>query len=175
MEIPMGLPILNLRKPKECEIAQALISVFSVSLLMLASKRDPNTSFILKCLVVSVLLRPKGSLVDYSEENSSSLVLGSGVGQRALDEGFTSKNYVRKFFRALHPKWRAKDTAIEESKDLTSLSLDELIGNLKVYEGIIKKDFEMVKDKREKSRSLALKSKKESSGEDSSTSDSEDE
>ncbi|GJY03477.1 hypothetical protein Tco_0369417, partial [Tanacetum coccineum] len=38
---------------------------------------------------------------------------------------------VRKFLKALHPKWRAKVTAIEESKDLTSLSLDELIGNLK--------------------------------------------
>ncbi|GJX02664.1 zf-CCHC domain-containing protein, partial [Tanacetum coccineum] len=36
----------------------------------------------------------------------------------------------------------AKFTAIEESKDLTSLSLDELIGNLKVYEMIIKKDSE---------------------------------
>nr|GEU79499.1 alpha/beta hydrolases superfamily protein [Tanacetum cinerariifolium] len=70
---------------------------------------------------------------------------------------------------------RAKVTAIEESKDLTSLSLDELIGNLKVYEAIIKKDYEMVKDKREQSRSLVLKAKKESSDEDSPTSDSEDE
>ncbi|GJR87212.1 hypothetical protein Tco_0211223 [Tanacetum coccineum] len=51
---------------------------------------------------------------------------------KALDEGYSSENYVRKFLRALHPKWRAKVTAIEESKDLTSLSLDELIGNLKV-------------------------------------------
>ncbi|GJY74804.1 hypothetical protein Tco_0479235 [Tanacetum coccineum] len=59
---------------------------------------------------------------------------------KALDEGYSSKNYVRKFLRALHPKWRAKVTAIEESKDLTSLSLDELIGNLKVHEMIIKKD-----------------------------------
>ncbi|GJX49075.1 hypothetical protein Tco_0275920 [Tanacetum coccineum] len=65
--------------------------------------------------------------------------------------------------------------AIEESKDLTSLSLDELIGNLKVYDVIIKKDSEMVKGKREKNKSLALKAKKESSDEDSSTSDSEDE
>ncbi|GKA11721.1 hypothetical protein Tco_0691267 [Tanacetum coccineum] len=48
---------------------------------------------------------------------------------KALDEGYSSKNYVRKFLRALHPKWRAKVTVIEESKDLTSLSLDELIGN----------------------------------------------
>ncbi|GJT76824.1 hypothetical protein Tco_1043549 [Tanacetum coccineum] len=94
---------------------------------------------------------------------------------KALDEGFSSKNYVRKFLRALHPKWRAKVTAIKESKDLTSLSLDELIGNLKVYEVIIKNDSEMVKGKREQNRSLALKAKKESSDEDSLNSDSEDE
>ncbi|GJZ86289.1 zf-CCHC domain-containing protein [Tanacetum coccineum] len=50
---------------------------------------------------------------------------------KALDEGYSSKNYVRKFLRALRPKWRAKVTTIEESKDLKSLSLNELIGNLK--------------------------------------------
>ncbi|GJW22772.1 zinc finger, CCHC-type containing protein [Tanacetum coccineum] len=64
--------------------------------------------------------------------------------------------------------------AIEESKDLTSLSLDELIGNLKVYEMIIKKDSEIVKAKGER-RSLALKAKKESSDEECSTSESKDE
>nr|GEV29559.1 ribonuclease H-like domain-containing protein [Tanacetum cinerariifolium] len=93
---------------------------------------------------------------------------------KALDEGYFSKNYVRKFFRALHPKWRAKVTAIEESKDLTSLSLDELIGNLKVYEMIIKKDYEIVKAKVER-KSLASKSKKESSDEECLTFGSEDE
>ncbi|GJU04545.1 zf-CCHC domain-containing protein [Tanacetum coccineum] len=46
---------------------------------------------------------------------------------KALDEGFSSKNYVRKFLRALYPKWRAKVMTIEESKDLSSLTLDELI------------------------------------------------
>ncbi|GJT55314.1 hypothetical protein Tco_0990368 [Tanacetum coccineum] len=62
---------------------------------------------------------------------------------KALDEGYSNKNYVRKFLRALHLKWRAKVMAIEELKDLTSLSLDELIGNLKVHEMIIKKDSEI--------------------------------
>ncbi|GJU14652.1 zf-CCHC domain-containing protein [Tanacetum coccineum] len=93
---------------------------------------------------------------------------------KALDKGYSSKNYVRKFLRVLHPKWRAKVTAIEESKDLTSLSLDELIGNLKVHEMINKKDSEIVKAKVER-KSLALKAKKESSNEECSTSGSEDE
>ncbi|GKE96975.1 zf-CCHC domain-containing protein, partial [Tanacetum coccineum] len=93
---------------------------------------------------------------------------------KALDEGYSSKKYVRKFLRALHPKWRAKVTAIEESKDLTSLSLDELIGNLKVHEMIIKKDSEIVKEK-VKRKSIALKAKKESSDEECSTFGSEDE
>nr|GEX57582.1 retrotransposon Gag domain, retroviral aspartyl protease [Tanacetum cinerariifolium] len=93
----------------------------------------------------------------------------------SLDEGFSSKNYVRKFLRALHPKWRAKVMAIEESKNLTTLLFDELFGNLKVYEEVIKKDFKIVKGKKEQSRSLALKVKKEVSDEDSSSSDSEDE
>nr|GEV83359.1 retrovirus-related Pol polyprotein from transposon TNT 1-94 [Tanacetum cinerariifolium] len=92
---------------------------------------------------------------------------------KALDEDYSSKNYVRKFLRALHPKWRVKVTAIEESKDLTSLSLDELIENLKVHETIIKKDSEIVKEKVER-KSFALKAKKESSDEECSTSRSED-
>ncbi|GKF05898.1 hypothetical protein Tco_0036566, partial [Tanacetum coccineum] len=94
---------------------------------------------------------------------------------KVLVEGFSSKNCVRKFLRALHSKWRAKVTAIEELKNLTTFSLDELIVNLKVYEEVIKKDSETVKNKREQSRSIALKARKESSDEDSSTSDSEDE
>ncbi|GKC96845.1 zf-CCHC domain-containing protein [Tanacetum coccineum] len=91
-----------------------------------------------------------------------------------LDQNPSNSQGVQHVRRALHPKWLAKVTAIEESKDLTSLSLDEIIGNLKVYEVIIKKDSEMVKGKREQNRSLALKAKKESSDEDSLTSDNED-
>nr|GEY01376.1 UBN2 domain-containing protein [Tanacetum cinerariifolium] len=93
---------------------------------------------------------------------------------KAIDKGYFSKNYVRKFLRALHPKWRAKVMAIEELKDLTALSLDELIGNFKVHEMIITKDFEIVRAKGER-KSLALKAKKESSDEECLTFRSEDE
>ncbi|GJY76421.1 hypothetical protein Tco_0481537, partial [Tanacetum coccineum] len=99
-------------------------------------------------------------------------------GQNGYLQCFARKEYVENFVnhpsRALHPKWRAKVTAIEESKDLTSLSLDELIRNLKVNEMIIKKDSEIVKEK-VKRKSLALNAKKESSDEKCSTSRSEDE
>nr|GFB84938.1 zf-CCHC domain-containing protein/DUF4219 domain-containing protein/UBN2 domain-containing protein [Tanacetum cinerariifolium] len=75
------------------------------------------------------------------------------------------------------PKEESIDNAFARFHTIiTSLkSLDEGIGNLKVYEVIIKKDSIMVKGKREHNRSLALKDKKESSDEDSSTYDSEDE
>nr|GEV81160.1 UBN2 domain-containing protein [Tanacetum cinerariifolium] len=94
---------------------------------------------------------------------------------KALDEGFSSKNYVRKFLRALLPKWRVKVMAIEESKDLSPLALDELIGNLKVHEVVMEKDSEIYKGKNEKIKSIALKAKKESSDDETSTSESDDE
>ncbi|GJR38759.1 ribonuclease H-like domain-containing protein [Tanacetum coccineum] len=94
---------------------------------------------------------------------------------KALDEGFSSKNYVRKFHRALHPKWRAKVMAIEESKDLSSLALDELIGNLKVHKVAMEKDSKIYRGKKERVKSIALKAKKESSEDETSTSGSDDE
>ncbi|GKC50416.1 zf-CCHC domain-containing protein, partial [Tanacetum coccineum] len=94
---------------------------------------------------------------------------------KALDEGFSSKNYVRKFLRALHPKWRVKVTAIEESKDLSSLALDKLIGNLKVHEVVMEKDSEIYRGKKERVKSIALKAKKKSSDDETSTSGSDDE
>ncbi|GJR26928.1 ribonuclease H-like domain-containing protein [Tanacetum coccineum] len=80
-----------------------------------------------------------------------------------------------RFFRALHPKWRAKVTAIEESKDLSSLALDELISNLKVHEVVMEKDSEIYKGKKKRVKSIALKAKKEFSDDETSTSGSDDE
>ncbi|GJS41570.1 retrovirus-related pol polyprotein from transposon TNT 1-94 [Tanacetum coccineum] len=70
----------------------------------------------------------------------------------ALDDGYSSKNYVRKFLRAPHPKWRAKEP--QSSRD------DH------------QKDSKIVKAKGER-KSLALKARKESSDEECSTSKSE--
>ncbi|GJY19312.1 UBN2 domain-containing protein [Tanacetum coccineum] len=91
----------------------------------------------------------------------------------ALDESFSSRNHVRKFLRTFPTKWRPKVTAIEESKDLSTLPLDELIGNLKVYEVVLKKDSEASKIKKEKYKSLALKARKVSSDEEESCSGSD--
>ncbi|GKC22127.1 retrovirus-related pol polyprotein from transposon TNT 1-94 [Tanacetum coccineum] len=94
---------------------------------------------------------------------------------KALDESFTSRNHVRKFLRALPTKWHPKVMAIEESKDLSTLPLDELIGNLKVYEVVLEKDSEASKVKKEKYKSLALKARKGSSDEEESCSGSNEE
>nr|GEY02575.1 zf-CCHC domain-containing protein/DUF4219 domain-containing protein/UBN2 domain-containing protein [Tanacetum cinerariifolium] len=88
-----------------------------------------------------------------------------------LDEGVSSKNYVRKFLRVLHPKLRA----IEKSKDLSSLTLDELISNLKVHKVVMEKDSKIYRGKKERVKSIALKAKKESSDDETSTSRSDDE
>ncbi|GJW73093.1 hypothetical protein Tco_0132463 [Tanacetum coccineum] len=94
---------------------------------------------------------------------------------KAFDESFSSRNHVRKLFRALPTKWRPKVTGIEESKDLSTLPLDELIGNLKVYEVVLQKDSEASKNKQEKYKSLALKENKVTSDEEALCLDSDDE
>ncbi|GKD98275.1 hypothetical protein Tco_1382172 [Tanacetum coccineum] len=102
--------------------------------------------------------------------------------EESIDSGFarfntiiTSKNYVRNFLRALHPKWGARVTVIEESKDLSSLALDELIGNRKVHEMVMEKDSEIYRGKTERIKSIDLKAKKEYSDDETSTSRSDEE
>ncbi|GJR59470.1 hypothetical protein Tco_1501632 [Tanacetum coccineum] len=105
-----------------------------------------------------------------SKDNEAKMVLYNALPKKKYE-----RNYVRKFLRALPTKWRPKVTTIEESKDLSTLSLHELIGNLKVYEVVLAKDSELTKSKKEKYKLLALKAKKESSDEETFTLRSEDE
>ncbi|GJR48633.1 hypothetical protein Tco_1316736 [Tanacetum coccineum] len=76
---------------------------------------------------------------------------------KSLDPDYSSKNHMRMFLRALALKWRAKVMAIEEAKDLATLPLDELIGNLKVYEMILASDGVASKPIKEKVMPIALK------------------
>ncbi|GJY05721.1 hypothetical protein Tco_0371661 [Tanacetum coccineum] len=90
---------------------------------------------------------------------------------KSLDTDYSSKNHVRKFLRALPMKWRSNVTAIEGAKDLATLLLDELIGNLKVYEMVLNNDGVGSKTTKEKVKSLALKAKatKEQTSDDSNS------
>ncbi|GKB96237.1 zf-CCHC domain-containing protein [Tanacetum coccineum] len=58
---------------------------------------------------------------------------------------------------------------------MSSLALDELIGNLKVHEVVMEKDSEIYRGKKERIKSIALKAKKESSDDETSTSGNDDE
>ncbi|GJU99063.1 zf-CCHC domain-containing protein [Tanacetum coccineum] len=116
---------------------------------------------------IHIFQKESGTLGAYDDQNETENVV--------CTTGFSRKNYVRKFLKALHSKWRAKVTAIEESKDLSSLALDEFIGNLKVHEVVMEKDSKIYKGKKEQIKSIALKAKKESSDDETSTSGSDDE
>ena len=52
---------------------------------------------------------PENEIIDSAFARFNTII----TSLKALDESFCSKNFVRKFLRALHPKWRAKVTAIE--------------------------------------------------------------
>ncbi|GJZ89516.1 UBN2 domain-containing protein [Tanacetum coccineum] len=78
---------------------------------------------------------------------------------KSLDPDYSSKNYVRKFLHALPLKWKAKVTDIEGAKDLSTLAVDELIGNLKVCEMVLDNDSVASNTNKLKVKSLALKVK----------------
>ena len=55
-------------------------------------------------------------------------------GLKGLGKVYPNKEMVKKMLNSLPKSWEAKVTAIEESKDLNLLALDELIGSLLTYE-----------------------------------------
>ena len=71
-----------------------------------------------------------------------------------LGETISEPKVVRKVLRSLPKRFHAKITTIEESKDIDSIPLLELIGNLQIYElGLTRLR------KVTKSKSMALKAK----------------
>ncbi|GKU98430.1 hypothetical protein SLEP1_g11440 [Rubroshorea leprosula] len=53
---------------------------------------------------------------------------------KALVKVYHSQEVVRKVLKTLPKNWEAKKTTIEESKNLNTLKLDDLIGKLMTYE-----------------------------------------
>ncbi|KAH9697714.1 CCHC-type domain-containing protein [Citrus sinensis] len=68
----------------------------------------------------------------------------------ALGKTFSHCENVKKIIRSLPKKWKPKRTAIEEAKNLNTLSLDDLIGSLISYEEDIANE-RIDKDKKKKS------------------------
>ena len=71
------------------------------------------------------------------------------VGKFNLGEKTKDSKIVRKILRSLQESFRAKVTAIEESKDLDDIKVQELVGSLQTYE--------LSFPNQRKSKSLALK------------------
>jgi len=75
-------------------------------------------------------------------------------GLQILKKSYVASDHVNKIMRSLPAKWRPKVTAIEEAKDLNTLSVEDLISSLKCHE-IGLNEHEPVK----KPKSIALKSR----------------
>ena len=71
------------------------------------------------------------------------------VGKFNLGEKTKDSKIVRKILRSLPESFRAKVTAIEESKDLDNIKVQEMVGSLQTYE--------LSLPNQRKSKSLALK------------------
>ena len=71
------------------------------------------------------------------------------VGKFNLGEKMEDSKIVRKIFRSLPESFHAKVIAIEESKDLDEVKVQELVGSLQTYE--------LSLPNQRKSKSLALK------------------
>ena len=55
-------------------------------------------------------------------------------GLQILKKSYVAPDHVNKILRSLPVKWRPKVTAIEEAKDLNTLSVEDLISSLKCHE-----------------------------------------
>nr|GEX01529.1 hypothetical protein [Tanacetum cinerariifolium] len=117
------------------------------------AKMTLYNSLPLKIFKINLLTQEyKNFLISNEETNDSGFTRFNAIvtSLKSLDPDYSSKNHVRKFLRVLPLKWKAKVTAIEEAKYLTTLPLDELIGNLKVYEMVLDNDGVASKTTKEK-------------------------
>jgi len=80
------------------------------------------------------------------------------TGLQILKKSYVVSDHVSKILRSLPARWRPKVTAVEEAKDLNTLSVEDLVSYLKVHE-LSLNEHESTK----KCKSIALPSKGKSS------------
>ena len=85
-------------------------------------------------------------------------ILVSGL--QVLNKSYSTADHVKKILRTLPQKFRPKVIAIQEAKDLNTLSLESLMSNLQSHEMELNGDYSS-----KKLKSLALRSASEKSGE----------
>ena len=76
----------------------------------------------------------------------------------ALGKSFTSTELVNKILRSLPKAFQSKVVAIREARDLSKLSIEELMGSLMTHEIMMKDHDEDEEKNKKKKKSLALKS-----------------
>ncbi|GKV46223.1 hypothetical protein SLEP1_g53222 [Rubroshorea leprosula] len=95
---------------------------------------------------------------------------------KALGKVYLSQEVVRKVLRSLPKNWEAKLTTIEESKDLNTLKLEDLIGKLMTYEIEVQVDGGVeVVEKKKKNVAFKASNQKEESEDDASNDESSNE
>ncbi len=60
-------------------------------------------------------------------------------GIKSLEKTFINEELVKKILRRLPKEWQPKVTSLKDSKDLSKVQLDELLGNLFDYEMTFKR------------------------------------
>ncbi|KAJ0865267.1 putative RNA-directed DNA polymerase [Helianthus annuus] len=68
--------------------------------------------------------------------------------KRAYGEAVTDQSVVEKVLRSLTPRWDHVVTAIEESKDLSTLSFDQLMGSLQAHEARVNRGMEISEEEK---------------------------
>jgi len=96
--------------------------------------------------------------VDESIEEMYSKFQTLVSGLQILKKSYVSFDHVSKILRSLPARWRPKVSAIEEAKDLNTLSVEDLVRSLKVHELSLNEH-----ESSKKSKSIALPSKGKSS------------
>ena len=77
---------------------------------------------------------------------------------KSLGEKITNEKMVKKILWSLTKDWKTKTTTIEEAKDLSTLTIDDLIGSLLGYELQVKEEEE--EEEKPKRKQISLKAEK---------------